>query len=171
MSKKFVFPPLSSEAYLELERCYNQTDQAETRLRYQIVLLAAKLYSIDQIARLVLRSRDTVSRVLKRYFEAGIQAVPRGHSSGRHPKVNQAWQTELLRVIELDPHQVGVASANWTTQLLADYLAAKTGLVVDQETVRLYLHHNGYVCKRPTWSLKRKAEAQPDFSKKDWRWR
>ena len=42
--------------------------------------------------------------------------------------------------------------------LLADYLARVTGITVDPETVRLYLHAHDYVCKRPTWTLKRKAE-------------
>jgi transposase len=70
-------------------------------------------------------------------------------------------------VIELDPHEVGVVSANWTTQLLADYLAEKTGIVVTEETVRLCLHAHGYVCKRPTWTLRRKAEEQPAYVGKD----
>lgn len=30
----------------------------------------------------------------------------------------QRGRAELLRVIELDPHEVGVSSANWTTELL-----------------------------------------------------
>lgn len=66
-------------------------------------------------------------------------------------------------MIELDPHEVGVISANWTTQLLADYLGEKTGILVTEETVRLSLHAHGYVCKRPTWVLRRKAEEQPAY--------
>ena len=37
------------------------------------------------------------------------------------------------------------------------------GITVDRETVRLYLHAHDYVCKRPTWTLKRKAEEQPGY--------
>ena len=72
-------------------------------------------------------------------------------------------EAELLRVIDLDPHTVGVRSANWTTSFLATYLAAQTPVAVTAETVRLYLHAAGEVCKRPTWTLKRKAEEQPGF--------
>ena len=32
-----------------------------------------------------------------------------------------------------------------------------------EETVRVYLHAHGYVCKRPTWTLRRKAEEQTDY--------
>jgi len=31
------------------------------------------------------------------------------------------------------------------------------------ETVRVYLHAHGYVCKRPTWTLRRKAEEKADY--------
>jgi transposase len=77
--------------------------------------------------------------------------------------VTPAWEAELLRVIDLDPHTVGVLTPNWTTQLLAEYLAAHTGIALGLETVRTALHAHDYVCKRPTWTLKRKAEAQPDY--------
>jgi len=63
--------------------------------------------------------------------------------------VTPSWEAELLRVIEMDPNTVGVASDHWTTGLLAAYLAQQTGITVSLETVRLYLHRHGYVCKWP----------------------
>jgi transposase len=59
----------------------------------------------------------------------------------------------------------------WTTQLLADYLTGATGISVGPETVRRRLHAAGYVCKRPTWTLKRKAEerAQSPGNAPGWR--
>src|SRR6266699_2088854 len=76
-------------------------------------------------------------------------------------------ERELVRVIELDPHEVGVSSANWTTELLAAYLSKHPGIAVSLETVRVYLHAHGYVCKRPTWTLRRKAEEQAGYVGKD----
>ena len=67
-------------------------------------------------------------------------------------------------VIDLDPHEVGVASPLWTTGLLATYLAAHTGLETSDETVRRALQRCDYVCKRPKWTLKRKAEEDPDWA-------
>ena len=87
-------------------------------------------------------------------------AVPRHSPPGRKWRVTVAWDTELLRVIELDPHQVGQETANWTTELLAVYLGRHTGIQATEETVRVYLHAHGYVCKRPTWTLRRKAGEQ-----------
>jgi transposase len=79
--------------------------------------------------------------------------------------VTPAWLAELQRVIGLDPHAVGVDSAVWTTRLLAEYLTEATGHRTGIETVREHLHRAGYVCKRPTWSLKRKASEQAGWVK------
>jgi hypothetical protein len=52
-----------------------------------------------------------------------------------------------------------VLSAVWTTRLLSAYLERVTGHHTGIETVRIHLHRLGYVCKPPTWSLKRKSRA------------
>jgi len=143
---------------------YNHTDDPETRSRCQMVLLAAdRGLNAEQIAPLVLRSHDTVRRVLLRFAEGGLAALPRGKGGGHPPTVTPAWKAELERVIERDPHTCGVERANWTTGLLADYLVQQTGIAVGQETVRDYLHRLGYVCKRPTWTLEHKASAREDY--------
>jgi transposase len=49
--------------------------------------------------------------------------------------------------------------------LLAAYLGTVTGQRTSIETVRVHLHKAGYVCKRPTWTLQRKAEEQPEWAK------
>jgi transposase len=163
MAKPLTLPPLSDTQVTKLRRLYETTPHAKLRLRSHIVLLAPQGRSVAEIAAIVLRSRDTVERVLKRFLQGGIAALPPRTAPGRAPTVTPEWYAELLRVIELDPHTVGVQSANWTTGLLATYLAATTGIAVTAETVRLALHAADYVCKRPTWTLKRKAEAQPGY--------
>jgi putative transposase len=145
----------------ELRQRYDMATDANLRLRYQMVLLAHQGRSVAEIATMVCRSRDTVERVLRRFLHGGVTAIPRRKAPGIAPTVTSAWKAELLRVIELDPHMVGVRSANWTTGLLATYLATTTCITVTAETVRFYLRAAGYVCKRPTWTLKRKAAEQP----------
>jgi transposase len=158
-----VIPALVQEPLDELTARFNSASHPETRLRYQMVLLSVQGLSIAETARITLRSHDTVTRVLHRYLDGGLEAVPRRKQPGRPRTTTPDWEAELLRVIELDPHQVGVQSATWTTQLLAEYLARKTGIRVGQEAVRLCLHRHDYVCKRPTWSMKRKSQERPDY--------
>lgn len=155
---------LAPETSAELLACYNAASDPETRTRYQMVLLAVEQpLSSAQIGALVQRSHDTVRRVLQRFRVGGLAAVPRRTAPGGPPTITPAWEAELLRVIEDDPHDHGVVSANWTTQLLADYLKEKTGVAVDQETVRRHLHRLGYVCKRPIWVVAHKAAERPDY--------
>jgi transposase len=171
MAQPLTLPALSDTQVTELRQLYETTTKAKLRLRCHIILLAHQGRSVAEIAASVFRSRDTVERVLKRFRQGGSAAIPPRTAPGRAPTVTPEWKAELLRVIDLDPHTVGVRSANWTTSLLATYLAAATQVAVTAETVRLYLHAAGGVCKRPTWTLKRKAEEQPGYVGNAYGWR
>lgn len=163
MPRPLALPPLDEATSADLRRRYDTADDPETRLRYQVVWLAHLGQRVPQIAQAVLRSADTVTRVLHRVLDGGLDAVPRRTAPGATPIVTPAWTAELLRVIELDPHTVGVPSANWTTGLLAAYLADRTGVAVSDERVRQVLHAHDYVCKRPTWTLPRRASEQAGY--------
>ena len=163
IAKPLTLPPLSDTQVTELRQLDETTPQAKLRLRSHIVLLAHQRRSVAAIAAIVLRSRDTGERVRKRFLQGGIAALPPRTAPGRAPTGTPDWHAALLRVIALDPHTVGVHSANGTTGLFATYLAATTGLAVTAETVRLALHAADYVCKRPTWPRKRQAAEQPGY--------
>ena len=163
MTAPLTLPPMEEVMLTELRRRYEDSPDAETRTRYQMLLLSLRGQTSSQIAQTVLRSQDTVVRVLKRFLTGGLDAVPRRTAPGRERQVTAAWETELLRVVELDPHEVGQETANWTTERLAAYLGQQTGIQVTEETVRVYLHAHDYVCKRSTWTLRRKAEEKADY--------
>lgn len=152
-----------SRPVAELGQRYEEAPNGESRARYQMLLLAQQGYKVPQIARIVLRSADTVACVLHRFLTGGLDVVPRRTAPGRERRITAAWESELLRVIELDPHEVGQETANWTTERLATSLGQQTGIQVTEETVRVYLHAHDSVCKRPTWTLRRKAEEKADY--------
>jgi transposase len=162
MTAPIILPSLEEPTLAELRRRYEETTDAETRTRYQMLFLSLRGQTSGQIAQTVLRSQDTVVRVLKRFLTGGLDAVPRRTVPGRERRITVAWEAELLRVIEGEPHEVGVETANWTTERLAEYLGQQTGIHVTEETVRVYLHTHDYVCKRSTWTLRRKAEEKAD---------
>ena len=163
MPTRLTLPPLDDATLTDIRARYDATDDADLRLRYQMLLLSYQGRSVAEIAAIVFRSPDTVERVLKRFRDGGLDALPRRFAPGSTPTITPAWTAELLRVIELDPHTLGVDHASWTTTLLATYLAERTGIAVSEETVRITLHAHDYVCKRPTWTLKRRAEEQPNY--------
>src|SRR5260370_8088214 len=92
-----------------------------------MLLLALDGQTSTHIARLVCRSQDTVVRLLKRFVQGGLEAVPRRTAPGRQRTITPAWEAEVLRAIELDPHEVGVETANWTTHFLPYSLDNKPG--------------------------------------------
>src|SRR6266705_2098789 len=122
MPAPITLPPFDEQLQAELHQRYEETGDAETRTRYQMIVLAQSGHTAPHIARLVLRSEDTVERVLKRFLRGGLDAVPRRTAPGRARPVTSAWEAELVRVIELDPHEVGQDTANWTTEKLGSVL-------------------------------------------------
>jgi cytochrome P450 len=89
-----TLPRLDTATLAELRQRYEETPNAESRTRYQMILLAQQDYKVPQIARLVLRSEDTVARVLKRFLAVGLDAVPRRSPPGRERRVTVAWEAE-----------------------------------------------------------------------------
>jgi transposase len=131
-----------------------------------MVLLNAQGHTPVQVALLVRCHPDTVRRVLKRYRAGGPDAMPHRPHLGQPPHYPPAWEAELVRVADLDPHEVGVDSALWGCRLLADYLAEVTGHRAGIETVRIVLHRAGFVCKRPRWVLTPRPRASRDGQKR-----
>jgi hypothetical protein len=109
MPARLTIPPLDDATFAELRTRYDAAADADLRLRYQLVLLAHQGRSVAEIATITFRSRDTVERVLTRFRDAGLDAVPRHFAPGSAPTITPAWTTELLRVIDLDPQWVSTA--------------------------------------------------------------
>ena len=83
MTTPITLPPLDEPTLAELRRRYDEVVDAETRTRYQMLLLSLRGQTSSQIAQNVLRSQDTIVRVLKRFFTGGLDAVPRRTASLR----------------------------------------------------------------------------------------
>jgi transposase len=90
MTAPITLPPVDTATLAELRRRYEDTLNVESRTRYQMLLLAQQDYKVPQIARIVLRSEDTVARVLKRFLAGGLDAVPRRTPPGRERRVTAA---------------------------------------------------------------------------------
>src|SRR5688500_14558026 len=103
MPTRLTLPPLDDATHTDLRARYDATDDADLRLRYQIILLSHQGRSVAEIAAIVFRSRDTVERTLRRFRDGGIAALPRRFAPGSPPTITPAWTAELLRVIDLDP--------------------------------------------------------------------
>lgn len=157
-------PSATAAEIAALEHDYRHGESRLVRQRSQIVLLGYELESQEEIARVVRCSRQTVLRTLELYRQGGRAALRRRLLTKRsRQKVTLAWQKALAEAMRAGPQACGIPRPTWTAPLLAKYLAEKTGIAVGERTVRRHLALLGYVCRRPTWTVRHKAEEQPDY--------
>jgi transposase len=157
-------PPLSARERAALEHDYRYDPDPLVRRRSHIVLLASELETQSELARVVRCSSDTVRRTLALYQQGGRSFLRRTPALEWHTaKRTLAWQKALAAALERGPAACGVARPTWTAPLLAQYLAEQTGITVSEGTVRRGLDSLGYVCRRPVWTVRHKAEEQPDY--------
>jgi transposase len=150
-----------------LEHDYRYGKTRLVRQHTHIVLLAGELSSQAAVARVVGCSVDTVRRALARYERAGREGlrrpVRRRHSRTRR---HLGWLKQLAHAMEEGPRACGIDRPTWTAPLLAPYLCEQTDVAVSERTVRRGLAELGYVCRRGTWMLRHRAEAEPDYHPK-----
>jgi transposase len=157
-------PTLSPEEREALEHNYRHGRSRLVRQRSLIVLLGAELETQAEVARVVRCSLDTVQRTLKCYHAGGRLALqPKPVAPWHFAKRNLAWQKALAQAMEAGPEACGVPRPTWTAPLLAEYLAEQTGIETSQWTVRRGLASLGYVCRRGTWTVRHRAEEDPDY--------
>jgi transposase len=136
-----------------------------TRLRAQMVLLSARGYPPQAIARITRHSDDTVRRWLRR-FQQGCPGLGEQPRSGRPPKITTAIEHLLRDWAQLSPRQFGIHRPTWTTAKLAGLVERTLGVRVTPECIRQHLHRLDFVCRRPTWTVKHLARAQPGYAQK-----
>ena len=172
MAKPLTLPPLSDTQVTELRQLYDTTTHAKLRLRAQIVLLAHQGRSVADIATGVFRSRDTIERVLKRFLQGGIMALPPRTAPGRAPTVTPAWQAELLRVIEerraardISDDALALAKENATRLGLDERVQFQKGdLLENLERFDLIVANLPYVATKDRHRLAREVLHDPEVA-------
>jgi transposase len=157
-------PLLSAGERQALEHDYRYGSSRQLRQASHIVLLAYDLPSQAEVARMIRCSRATVNRALQRYRTGGRSALQRRPPVRPCPaRVTATWRQTLAQAMERGPRACGVPRPTWTAPLLATYLTEQTGIQVGERTVRRGLAALDYVCRRGTWTVRHKAEEQPDY--------
>src|SRR5438105_505984 len=130
-------PPLSPEKKAELVELYRRTRDVRLRSRAQMVLLAVEKDLIaEEIGEIVRESDDTVRAWLKRYLAEGVEGLQDRPRPGSPVKVTPEYREQLGKAVRQRPRSLGLPYSLWTLQRLADFLAEKTGIRVEAETVR-----------------------------------
>jgi transposase len=160
-------PQLDPTEQTALEHDYRTHADRLVRQRSHILLLCTELETQADVARVVRCSTDTVRRTLAIYRRGGRVALPRQRSRATTAAQRVRARQELLaQAMKAGPAVAGLTRPTWTAPLLADYLQRQTGQTVNERSVRRDLEQLGYRLGRPTWTVRHKAEAEPDYGPK-----
>jgi transposase len=139
---------LSADAIGELDKLYRTTRDVRLRTRAQIILLAAEKELVAaEIAAIVRTDEQTVRRWLKRYLTQGLSGLFDSPRPGGPRKVTDEFLMELTATARQQPTSLELPYALWTHDRLADYMAQRTGIQVNPETVRLHLRAAGILLR------------------------
>lgn len=119
----------------KLQRDSKRCKDADTRVRYRIVLLSDQRFSGKQIARALGCSTSTVSRTLsrfERYGQAGL--IDRREDNGR-TLADGLYARMVAWILESTPQAFFHRRPTWTKRLLIQTAKAYTGVTVSRTTM------------------------------------
>jgi len=158
--------PVRGRQLNRLREMYDQAECPRQRRHAQTVLLAQGGYETTEIAQITRQSCWTVRRWLHRFLADGCEGLWEGLRSGRPPEITPTIELFLREALVKSPREYGQAQPNWTTVLLRKVIKRRFKCEVSDECVRQHLHDVDGVCRRPTWTVRHRAEAQPGYAQK-----
>ncbi len=147
MRQPLQLKPIRGRQLSRLREMYDQADCPRLWRRAQMVLLA-------------------VRRWLHRFEDDGCAGLVEAPRSGRPPAITTAIETFLHEALAKSPRDYGYARPGWTTALLARLVRRQFQRSVTDECVRQHLAQVDGVCRRPTWTVKHRAQAEPGYAQK-----
>jgi transposase len=78
-------------------------------------------------------------------------------------KVTEEYRQILVGAVRRRPRSLGLPFSLWTLHRLADYMAERTGIRVEYETVRVHLKDQGIVLSRPQHTI---TSPDPEYALK-----
>ncbi len=158
--------PISGRQLHRLRELYDQSHYPRVRRRAQIILLAHRGYGTSEIAMIARQSPMTIRRTFHRFMERGCAGLWDDPRPGRPATITSAMDAYLRVAVVQSPHDFGLARPGWTTPLLARLVKRQFHRAVSDECIRQHLAQIGGVCRRPTWTVKHIAQAQPGYAQK-----
>ena len=155
---------LSRPQRRRLLRAARETNDADLRTRYMIVIHSAAGKSQSGIAAMLGCSVSTVKRTRTRWRESGEAGlIDRREDNGPTAKADEAYAMELLAVLELSPRQHGQRRPTSTQELMIKVMRQRGYPAVSRTTMGRLLRRLGVRrgTPKPTvrcpWSRRAKA--------------
>jgi transposase len=137
---KLHFP---DDALPTLDTCLKQTKEARVFRRAQAVRDVVTGHRLQTVSATLHFTYSALRKWVHRFAHQGVQGLVDRPRSGRPPKVTDALEQHLNRLIDQDPLQHGSSHSQWSCQELATVLTRQTGTQLSRESVRGLLKKRG----------------------------
>lgn len=134
---------LHPQTRARLKRAARRCDDADTRVRYLIVVRCSEGWSGRRIAKALGCAASTVSRTLDRYETLGEAGLVDRREDNGQPKADP-WYVDTVRwVLAGTPPDFGHRRPTWTKALLVETARRYTGVTVSRTTMGRVLKQIG----------------------------
>ena len=152
-----------------LEQLFHSTEDRKLRDRLQIVLMAHRGRSRQDIATDLGIHRRGVTRWLNAYCEGGLEYLKPRKAKGNKPKIPSSLADKIRRWVIDGPAKQGLDRASWTHEELADHLFKTHGIKTSLSAVQRFCAKIDIRVYRPTYRYLRgdpdkQAQAKEDIA-------
>ena len=158
MSQPFFVRRLTRSERAAIRKLRKRPPSLGVYRRAQAVHLSSQRLKVHEIAEIVSRSRQTVTRWLHQFDAGGLPALWPGKSTGRPPKADAEFQAALAHAVEQNPRDLGYPFTRWSVDLLTEHLRRTMHIDVSYSTVYHTLKRLGYRYGRPKLDLKHRQD-------------
>lgn len=159
---------LNLEQKAFLQKSLKEEEHPDIRERILILLLLNDGKTQPEIADFVGCSVRKVAYWSLHGDPDNLDSLKDKRMEGNHKKATKEYINLLLKVIDIDPSELGYDFGRWTAKRLATYLKLKTGIELSSSQVRRILAKKKYVYIWAKYSLedKQNLAERKNFKKK-----
>jgi transposase len=137
----------------QLKEAIRKDARPEVRQRATAIHLLHLGYKPEEVSAQLLVSKPSIYNWHRRYQEGGLEGLanqPKGHPKR---KADAAYCQEVETALAQDPSELGYSFAVWSVERLRDHLEGETGVKLSVSRLRVIMHQNDYVYRRPKHDL------------------
>jgi len=150
----------------ELERKYNEEQNAKAKIRLQCAVLRKKSKSIPFISDVVGKRDSTVSDILRRFEKRGINGCYAIKQKGQPLKLSLAQRLKLKKILSKSPQEQGLPFVVWTTKLIKYYIKHNFNKdIVERQAQRIVKSFDMSIQKPRPEHIKANKKLQAEFKK------
>lgn len=158
---------LPTDELNRLQHTFRTTPDRQLRDRAQIVLLAQRNRSHQDIAADLGISTRSVQRWLNAYLDRGLEGLRPRQAPGAKPKLTADLAPLLQQWVIDGPLRQGLDRANWTYAELADHLYKTKGIRVQKSAMQVFCSRHDIRPYRPTYRYLRGDPAKQAAARED----